>query len=163
MGQRASNPDSEEVTLEVPGEGVEAPETPENPAGDHEDTETPENPAEGHTDPDTGEPETFPRAYVEKLRRESADHRARAKRADELAAALWTARVAGTGRLADPTDLPMPDDVDPLDADAVATAVDELLGRKPHLASRVPRGDAGQGVKDEPKGFSLSEMIRAAV
>ena len=88
--------------------------------------------------------ETFPRAYVEKLRQEAAEARTRAKKADEYARELFAARVAATGRLADPTDLPF--DAGHLDSpDALNAAIDALLDAKPHLASRVPRGNVGQG------------------
>lgn len=134
-----------------------------------EDTEAPENGADGVSEGDpeddaegTPEGDTFPRAYVEKLRKEAADARVKAGRAEELAAALWEARVTSLGRLADPTDLPMPEGVDPMDPEAVDAAVDELLARKPHLASRVPRGDVGAGVVSESAPFSLGGMIRAA-
>ena len=99
---------------------------------------------------------------MEKLRKEAGDARVRAQKADELAGALWEARVAATGRLADPTDLPMPEGADPLDVDALTAAVDDLLARKPHLASRVPRGNVGAGVVTESTPFSLGGMIRAA-
>lgn len=134
-----------------------------------DDTETPEDDAQDDSEGDpeddteeTPEGDTFPRAYVEKLRREAADARVKAGRAEELAAALWEARVTSLGRLADPTDLPMPEDADPMDPEAVAAAVEELLARKPHLASRVPRGDVGAGVVSESAPFSLGGMIRAA-
>ena len=123
--------------------------------------DTTEDDTEG-TPEDTEDGDTFPRAYVEKLRREAADARVRAQKADDLAGALWAARVAATGRLADPTDLPMPEDADPLDPETVAAAVEDLLARKPHLASRVPRGDVGAGVVSESAPFSLGGMIRAA-
>lgn len=109
---------------------------------------------------DNEEPETFPLSYVKELRQEAAEHRVRAKRADELAAALWNARVAATGRMADPTDLPMPDDADPLDVEVVGAAVDELLARKPHLASRRPKGTVGQGVTAPSGEVDLAAMLR---
>lgn len=56
------------------------------------------------------QPETFDRAYVERLRSEAAAHRTKAKRADALAARLATAYAAQSGRLADPSDLPLSDD-----------------------------------------------------
>lgn len=163
-------------TGEEPDEAVDAPETDETPEVEEtpaEGEETPENGADGvsegdpedeaeETPEDDTEGDTFPRAYVEKLRKEAADARVRAQKTDELAGALWAAQVAATGRLADATDLPMPEGVDPLDADAVSVAVDELLSRKPHLASRVPRGDVGAGVQQESTQFSLGGMIRAA-
>ena len=129
-----------------------------------EGTPTPTEPENGPEN-DAHEPEeggdTFPRAYVEKLRAESAKHRQRASRADEYAAALWEARVAASGRLADPTDLPMPEGTDPLDVDAVTGAVEDLLARKPHLASRVPRGDIGQGAAATPEAVDLAAILRA--
>lgn len=110
------------------------------------------NPQTPETAPDASEAqdapqdaqETFPRAYVEKLRQEAAEARTRAKKADEYARELFAARVAATGRLADPTDLPF--DAGHLDSpDALNAAIDALLDAKPHLASRVPRGNVGQG------------------
>lgn len=106
------------------------------------------------------EPDSFDREYVEKLRKEAADARVRAKDRDTLAAALWTANVAATGRLADATDLGMPADADPLDAEAVEVAVTELLARKPHLASRRPRGDVGQGHSGAGESVDLAGMLR---
>lgn len=105
--------------------------------------------------------DSFSRSYVEKLRRENAGYRERAQRADELANRLHTALVAATGKLADPTDLPF-DAAHLDDADALATAVDELLGRKPHLASRRPFGDVGQGNRgNSPEPVNLADMLRA--
>lgn len=89
--------------------------------------------------------DTFSRAYVEKLRQEAAGYRVRAQRTTELEQRLHAALVAATGRLTDSSDL----EFDPAhldDEDALSAALDELLTRKPHLASRRPRGDVGQGV-----------------
>lgn len=148
--------------IELNVEPVDDPETGETPEVEEtpaEGEETPENGTDGVSE---GDPESFPRSYVEKLRGEAAAARVKAQKSEELAGALWEARVASLGRLADPTDLPMPEGADPLDSDAVSAAVDELLSRKPHLASRVPRGDAGGGVVQEPQAFSLGAMIRNA-
>jgi hypothetical protein len=49
-----------------------------------------------------------------------------------------------TGRLAVPTDLPF-DENHLEDPDALATAVVNLLARKPHLAFRRPVGEIGHG------------------
>ncbi|QNK54290.1 hypothetical protein H7F30_12230 [Dermacoccus sp. PAMC28757] len=103
--------------------------------------------------------ETFPREYVEKLRKENADARVKAKRADDLAARLHTALVAATGRLADPSDLEF-DDAHLDDADALNAAVDELLARKPHLASRRPVGSIGQGATAPADSVSLAGILR---
>ncbi|OKH70647.1 hypothetical protein EB73_11815 [Mycobacterium sp. SWH-M3] len=116
--------------------------------------------ASGDVEFDSGA-DTFGRAYVEKLRKESAGYRERAQRADDLAARLHTALVSATGRLADPTDLPF-DAANLDDEQALSGAIDELLTRKPHLASRRPFGDVGQGnrgASSEP--VNLADMLRA--
>ncbi|KYH43676.1 hypothetical protein [Branchiibius sp. NY16-3462-2] len=119
------------------------------------------------TEPDTqdttteDEPDTFPRSYVEKLRKEAGDARAKAKDRDDLAGRLHVALVASTGRLADPTDLPFDEDhlTDPANLDA---AIEDLLTRKPHLASRRPVGNIGQGVGAlDQTGPSLAGILRA--
>ena len=106
------------------------------------------------------EPETFPRAYVEKLRKEAAGHRDRAKRADDLAARLHTALVEGTGRLADARDLPYEESHldDPV---ALSEAIDAVLADKPHLATRKPMGNIGQGVAPVRNDVSLAGILRA--
>jgi len=109
---------------------------------------------------ETAEPETFPREYVAKLRDESAKYRQRAQRTDELAQRLHTALVAATGRLADPTDLPF-DEAHLDDPDGLAAAVDALLASKPHLASRRPTGDVGQGAAGDGNMVSLAGLLRA--
>lgn len=111
-------------------------------------------------DPEQDAPDTFPRKVVEDLRREAARYRDRAKGADELRAALWEARVAATGRLTDPTDLPLPDDADPLDSEAVTTAVEALLERKPHLAARRVVGAVGQGENARNTNTDLAGILR---
>jgi hypothetical protein len=122
-------------------------------------------PAEEVTEPEETEtetepePEQFPAEYVRKLRDEAAKHRTRAQRADDLAARLHTALVAATGRLADPDDLPYKGaHLD--DPDALAASVDELLARKPHLASRKPSGDVGQGASASADVVDLAELLR---
>lgn len=102
----------------------------------------------------TEESEVFPAEYVRRLRREAADNRVKAKRADELAAEVWALKVAATGRLADPSDLPYQPDTDPLQA------IDDLLQTKPHLARRTPRGDVGQGATATAPAVSLIDMLR---
>lgn len=111
--------------------------------------------------PGDTDPETFPRDYVVNLRKESAGYREKAKRADDLAAKLHTALVTATGRLADATDLPF-DDKHLDTPDALKAAIDDLLTRKPHLASRKPFGDIGQGnVGDGGGSVGLAGMLRA--
>lgn len=113
--------------------------------------------APGNTTDDDAE--TFPRDYVVKLRDENAKYRQRAADRDEIAGRLHTALVAATGRLADPTDLPF-DDAHLSDPDALTAAVDALLQAKPHLASRKPTGDIGQGVSAASDSFSLSALLK---
>jgi len=118
------------------------------------------NDTTGGTDETTeADPETFPREYVEKLRQEAADARVKAKRTDELAQRLHGALVTATGRLADPSDLPY-DETHLDDETALTTAIDELLTRKPHLASRRPVGDIGQGASASADVVDLAELLR---
>ena len=85
--------------------------------------------------------DTFPREYVEKLRRESAGYR---DNNNELSKRLHAALVAATGRLADPTDLPY--SVEHLKSTETLTgAIDALLEAKPHLKARRIAGSVGQG------------------
>lgn len=137
-------------------------ELPTEPAeSDAQTTEAPEGTQ------DTPEDETFPRSYVEDLRRENAEQRTRAKRADDLAARLLTGTIASAtaGILADPTDLPHSDDL--LDGDGypdpakIEQAARDLAARKPHLADRRPRGDVGQGATAEAATVDLAGMLRA--
>ena len=107
------------------------------------------------------EPDTFPRPYVEKLRDENAKYRQRAQRSDDLAQRLHEALVTATGRLQDPTDLPF-DESHLDDPEALQAAVEDLLARKPHLASRRPFGDIGQGPKTGDTGeVNLAELLRS--
>lgn len=106
------------------------------------------------------DPATFPREYVQNLRDENARYRQRARTADDLSTRLHLELVRATGRLADPSDLPYDEghleDVDILDA-----AIDDLLARKPHLASRRPTGDIGQGATGEAASVDLAGILRS--
>ncbi len=123
---------------------------PEAPTPD-----TPEVPEE-----DADEPDTFPRAVVEELRRENAEARTKAKRADEMSRRLHLELVRATGRLADPDDLPY-DEAHLEDVDVMAAAIDALIAKKPHLASRRPRGDVGQGATADAATVDLAGMLRS--
>lgn len=75
--------------------------------------------------------------------------------------------AAQTGRLADPTDLPVTDDL--LDEDGmpdpakVDEAVSRLIEAKPHLASTKPRGDVGQGARSDVADLpGLGSLLRSA-
>jgi hypothetical protein len=97
---------------------------------------------------------------VEELRRENGKYRQRAQQADTLAHRLHTELVRATGRLADPTDLPYDED-HIADADKMVSAIDELLADKPHLATRRPAGDIGQGNRGPAsQGFSLLDTLK---
>lgn len=151
---------TEQHTDEIPADDTEDDET-----GETVSRETDDDP-ERTDEPGDGDGETFPRAYVESLRGESRRYRERAQSAEartgDLAAALWRERVAATDRLADPDDLPLPEDTDPLDAEAVSAAVDALLERKPHLAARRARGDLGQHERrDTAEPVNLASILRA--
>jgi hypothetical protein len=106
------------------------------------------------------EPDTFPRSYVEELRQENGKYRQRAQRADGYAKRLHVELVKATGKLADPSDLQF-DEAHLDDADALAAAVDELLARKPHLASRRPTGEIGQGASaTAASSVDLAALLR---
>jgi hypothetical protein len=104
--------------------------------------------------------ETFPREYVEELRRENGRYRQRAQAADDLANRLHGALVAATGRLQDPTDLTY-DSAHLDDATALDSAIDALLTAKPHLASRKVFGNIGQGPSVPTDSLSLSGLLRS--
>lgn len=112
------------------------------------------------TSTDETDSDTFPREVVEKLRQENGKYRQRAQQSDALAHRLHTELVRATGRLADPSDLEYAEDhLD--DPDALTAAIDELLDAKPHLATRRPMGDIGQGQRGGTgEGFSLLGMLK---
>lgn len=130
---------------------------------DQTETEDPNTQTETVEEQQTGD--TFPREYVEKLRQEAGDHRTAAKAATEalepLQQRLHALLVAGSGRLADPSDLPF-DAAHLDDEDALTTALDDLLARKPHLATRRVAGDVGQGAGTPKTGFSLAGLLASS-
>lgn len=96
------------------------------------------------------EQQTFPRSYVEKLRKESAGYRERAGKVDALEQQLHAALVRLDGRLADPADLEFnPEHLE--DGDALAAAVTALVERKPGLKAQKFSGDAGAGKRGSGK------------
>ncbi len=151
--------------------GPDAPPDEQNEPTDTVTMETPNDAPEaqsgGNADnlADNGDGDTFPRTYVEELRKENADYRTKAKaaedRADTLARKLHTALVAATNRLENPADLPYNaehlEDSGQLDA-----ALDALLTDRPYFAKRVVKGDAGQGARGNAgSGFNLLELMRS--
>lgn len=125
--------------------------------------DAPETQPDGNADESAGD--TFPRAYVEDLRKESAGYRDKAKQADEradaLAKRLHRELVAATGRLENPDDLVF--DVEHLDdADKLSAAIDALLADRPYFAKRKVSGDAGQGPRGAADSVpqSFAELLR---
>lgn len=116
---------------------------------------------DGHDDHHPEGQDTFPRSYVEKLRKSEAKYRDRAKRTDTLERQLHTALVKLDGRLADPEDLPFNEEYLE-DPDALAEAVTDLVARKPGLKAQQFSGDAGAGARgDKPKPpADLISLIR---
>lgn len=94
-------------------------------------------------------------ATLAKVRREAKNLRDRAKaaeaRADELARELWTARVAATGKLDNPAELPF--DAEILDdTDAINQAIETAIAQRPYIKSRKISGEVGQGQRGESPG-----------
>lgn len=149
-------------------ENTEEVETTENAQSEQEPQEqiesdapeVEETPDVNDSSADNEDPDTFPREYVEKLRDENAKYRQRAQKADQLAERLHTALTAATGRLQDPNDLPF-DHTHLDDPEALETAISELLAKKPHLASRKPTGNIGQGVTSSTDAVDLAALLRA--
>lgn len=136
----------------------------EDPTGSDELDDDPDDEHGGSSESDeTDEPDETDAAPVARARRQAARYRRELREVeserDELAAALWTERVAALGVLADPTDLPH--DPDALhDPDRLRELADELVARKPHLRSRRIRERAGQGEGDGSGIVSLSGLLR---
>jgi hypothetical protein len=118
----------------------------------------------------TEEPETFDRAYVERVRAEAADHRTKANEQEALATkrgervlALEVERAAREV-LVDGDDLLrhveaaelLGDDGEP-DPAKIAAAATQLAEQKPHLAARRPPVDVGAG----PRGTATPEAMTA--
>lgn len=151
------------------------PDAPDGEPDRNADTVTPETPdkapgaqLEGDDNPaDDGDGDTFPRKYVEELRKESAEHRTKAKaaedRANALARKLHTALVSATNRLENPADLPF--DAKHLeDSGQLDAALDALLADRPYFAKRVVKGDAGQGARGGPvEPFSLLGRLKGHI
>jgi hypothetical protein len=150
MSTKLETVQTESETLEV-ATGTDAP-TDDDNAG------------ESTTEVGNNEPESFPRSYVEKLRQESAEHRNKAKKVDQLSQRLVTAIVAKIGTLHDATDLPFSDDL--LDDDGmpdeqkINEAVKQLASTKPHLVRIRPSGDVGQGSSSTQPSTSLLDVIQ---
>ncbi|MFT4395792.1 hypothetical protein ACLTEW_12745 [Gordonia lacunae] len=138
------------------------PTTPPTPQPDDQpqpsEAQQPDEPTENEPTPEP-EPDVFPRAYIERLRKENADYRNRAKAADDLAKRLHTELVRATGKLADPTDMPF--DAEHLeDPDKLTASIDQLLSVKPHLKARRIVGAVGQGESGTTTGVDLLGIMQ---
>lgn len=96
------------------------------------------------------------------VRREAAGYRKKLREAEtelqQVKAELFHSRVAATGKLADPTDMPV--DTELLaDDDELQAAIDSLLQDKPHLKAR-SFGNIGQGERPAPDPVSLGSILR---
>lgn len=105
--------------------------------------------------------DTFDRAYVEDLRKESAGYRTQLRTVQEQ---LHRALVEQSGRLADPADLAF-DPAHLEDPAALAGALDALLQAKPHLKRRaLPDGGASLGPQGATSGtVNLADIMRAGL
>lgn len=139
-------------SVDSPAEGTST-EPSASPADEATDNSVEKIDDDHRNDPPEDEPDTFPRAYVEKLRKENADARAKLKDRDALAERLHAALAAADGRLADPTDLPYSEDH--LDPESMGTAIADLIARKPHLKARRFGGDVGQGSRGGVNGAQV--------
>lgn len=141
-------------------EEVEQETVDEETQSDTESVNDADTPSEPTAEESTEEQDTFPREYVEKLRDENAKYRQRAQKADDLAHRLHSALVEASGRLQDASDLPY-DESHLDDPEALETAISELLAKKPHLGSRKPAGNIGQGASNTTDTIDLAAMLRS--
>lgn len=95
------------------------------------------------------------RGEAAKYRRQRNEHR---DRADEYGKRLFTELVRSTGRLTDPSDMPV-DTALLEDTDKLNSAIDKLLESKPHLKARQFK-DMGQHERGAGMGVSLGEILR---
>lgn len=118
---------------------------------------------------DADEQDTFSREYVEKLRAEAAEHRVKAKEAQDALDANLSAfhalavEHAAQDILKAPAALEWRDEWttdDGLDLDAIRSAATDYANTYPHAAK--VSGDVGQGYKDSTNNVvDLAGMLRA--
>lgn len=137
--------------------GPGAPQVDENIQGDTDSADT-------AGDAPGAQADTFTREYVEGLRKENADHRTKAKaaeeRADQLAHRLHAALVRANGTLVDPDALGFdPEHLE--DDEKLSAAIEALTEAKPYLKARKVSGDAGQGNRGSAdNGVNLLSLLR---
>lgn len=120
---------------------------------------------EGSTDDSGDEAEVFSADYVKTLRDEAAASRVKAKRSDELEAALRVAVIASATSkiLVDPQDLPWTDDLNDENGfpnpEEIRKAASALVEKRPHLG-RI-QGSAGQGFRGgDSDAVDLAGLLR---
>lgn len=130
-------------------------------AEDDVSRETDEDEDEDTGDEDTGD-EDEQDTDKSKLRGEAAKYRRQRNeqrdRADKYGQRLFTELVRSTGRLTDPSDMPV-DTALLEDTDKLNSAIDKLLESKPHLKARQFK-DMGQHDRGAGMGVSLGEILR---
>lgn len=145
-------PDEDEVTVPAQDDP-----TTTDPAVEPPTDPTVEAPAEPAAEP---EGDTFPREYVEDLRKESAGYRTQLRTVQEQ---LHRALVEKSGALADPADLEF-DAAHLDDPEALQAAIDAVIEAKPHLKARKFVGDVGQGGRTSaPAEVNLLGMLQGRV
>ena len=164
IAEGMSPEDAEKAVAEAAAEGQDEGNHVDEQHGSDDSGDATEKPDEtvSEADPnETDEGDTFPRDYVEKLRRENAKYRERAQESEKIAQRLQTALVSLDGRLADPEDLPF-DWAYIEDPETLAEAISDLVARKPGLRAQQLAGDAGQGKRGSEKkpAADLISLIR---
>lgn len=134
-------------------------------APDPTDTEQPAAELTDETDTeDNGSSGDDDGSDIASVRREAASWRTQFREAEsriaELESSLFAAQVASTGKLADPTDMPVNAEL-LSDTDALSAAIDELIAAKPHLKART-FGNVGQHDRsDSQNTVSLGSILRS--
>ena len=127
-----------------------------------EDTDTGNDDVSRETDEDEDGDEDEQDTDKSKLRGEAAKYRRQRNeqrdRADKYGQRLFTELVRSTGRLTDPSDMPV-DTALLEDTDKLNSAIDKLLESKPHLKARQFK-DMGQHDRGAGMGVSLGEILR---
>lgn len=117
---------------------------------------------EGDTEGES-ELDELTREKLAKLRNEARNLRSRLRAAEELAAksdslsrALFTARVAATGKVENPAEIPFSADLLD-DADALNAAIDAAIADRPYIKARnfAPVGQGEHGEPVGPQDFSM--------
>ena len=160
--EQQTPPPAGEDEQQTPGEDQGAP----APDDEDEDQQAPPADEDEDEDQDDLEGDTFPRAYVKRLRERSTGYRLRAKTAEERASTLerelFTERVRALDVLADPTDLEFNADLLD-DRDALEAAVTELVRARPHYRRRgttTPDGTGSRARSTPSDTVSLSAIMR---